>query len=516
MGQQIFPSQAWGTRYLTYHMINNTQTDVKAPFMNFYRVCVLDPTTVVKRNGVVMTGLVKNFYYEFNSKTGDYIEADKPIMVAQYTPNANECATMNIISYGDPEMIYLSPIEQGQKSVLFYTTRKSYIDYVYLSIYIPTAGLSSLKLNGAAIPPENIIPHPNLPGYSVAVGRIIGPAAQNTVSSDSSFNATVYGIGLFESYGYNAGTLLNNLDAYASIKNRYSTQAAGDSSTCLGTEFNPTIRVAYKLSSIKWRLSTVPELNITRDTTINAPVPVAVTKIFGRNYYTYTYGQYLKFSTTGQFKIPVTYFADDIDKCDQKRDTVIIVNVKNGPRADYALPAVSCIGNTISLNGTNIVPGFNITGYKWEFPDGSQLNTKDVTRVFQTGGDKLIRFTVVADNGCSADTLKKLFVSDPSALTFAISGKACIDSILSFTSSIPSGQGVSATWYWDFGNGQTASSKSTHIGTHGYKVARSNIPVKHWVVVDQGCNSDTTTKNVPVVNAPPVADMTIAADSFCI
>jgi gliding motility-associated-like protein len=47
-------------------------------------------------------------------------------------------------------------------------------------------------------------------------------------------------------------------------------------------------------------------------------------------------------------------------------------------------------------------------------------------------------------------------------------------------------------------------------------MARSNIPVKHWVVLDQGCNSDTTTKNVPVVNAPPVADMTIAADSFCI
>lgn len=516
MGQQIFPSQAWGTRYLTYHMISNTQTDVKAPFMNFYRVCVLDSTTVVKRNGVVITGLVKNFYYEFNSKTGDYIEADKPIMVAQFTPNANECATMNTVSYGDPEMIYLSPIEQGQKSVLFYTTRKSFIDYVYLSIYIPTAGLASLKLNGAAIPPENIIPHPNLPGYAVAVGRIVGPAAQHTVSSDSSFNATVYGIGLFESYGYNAGTLLNNLDAYASIKNRYSNQAVADSSTCVGTEFNPSIRVAYKLSSIKWRLSAVQELNITKDSTVNAPVPVAVTKIFGRNYYTYSYGQYLKFSTTGQFKIPVTYFADDIDKCDQKRDTVIIVNVKNGPRADFALPAVSCIGKTISLTGSNTMAGFNIVGYKWEFPDNSQLTTKDVSRVFQTGGDKLIRFTVVADNGCSADTLKKLFVSDPSSLTFSISGKACVDSSLSFTSSIPSGQGVSATWYWDFGDGQTSSSKSTYIGAHRYKVARSNIPVKHWVVIDQGCNSDTTTKNVPIINPPPVADMTIAADSFCI
>jgi len=132
------------------------------------------------------------------------------------------------------------------------------------------------------------------------------------------------------------------------------------------------------------------------------------------------------------------------------------------------------------------------------------------------GGDKLIKLIVIADNGCSADTLKKLFVSDPSSLTFSISGKACIDSSLSFTSSIPNGQGVSATWYWDFGDGQKASSKTTHVGSYGYKVARSNIPVKHWVVIDQGCNSDTITLNVPVVYPAPVADMTIAADSFCI
>jgi len=82
----------------------------------------------------------------------------------------------------------------------------------------------------------------------------------------------------------------------------------------------------------------------------------------------------------------VSYFADDIDKCDQKRDTVILVNVKNGPKADYALPAVSCIGNTISLSGTNTMAGFNIVGYKWEFPDSSKADTKDVSRIFQKRG----------------------------------------------------------------------------------------------------------------------------------
>ena len=57
MMQQAFPVQAWGTRYLTYHMLNNTNTDINDPFKNFYRIAVDDPATVVRRNGVPMTGL---------------------------------------------------------------------------------------------------------------------------------------------------------------------------------------------------------------------------------------------------------------------------------------------------------------------------------------------------------------------------------------------------------------------------------------------------------------------------
>jgi hypothetical protein len=114
--QQVFPSQAWGTRYLTYHTINNTSTNILETNRNYYRVCVQDPTTIVKRNGVPLTGLIKNFFYEFMDSTGgDYIESDKPILVSQYTPNKNQCwnfptTTPSPPSYGDPEMFYLGPL----------------------------------------------------------------------------------------------------------------------------------------------------------------------------------------------------------------------------------------------------------------------------------------------------------------------------------------------------------------------------------------------------------------------
>ncbi len=199
--QQVFPEQAWGTRYLTYHTINNTNTDILETNRNYYRVCVLDPATVVKKNGVVMTGLINNFFYEYMDSTGgDYLESNKPILVAQYTPNKNQCwnyptTSPSPPSYGDPEMFYLSPIEQGQKSVIFYTSRKQGIDYVYANIHLPTSATASLLVDGNPLPATQIIPHPNLPGYSVALARFIGPAAQHKISCDSAFTSTVYGLG---------------------------------------------------------------------------------------------------------------------------------------------------------------------------------------------------------------------------------------------------------------------------------------------------------------------------------
>jgi hypothetical protein len=74
---------------------------------------VRDPSTVVKRNNVQLTGLINNHYYQYQSTTADFIESDRPIMVAQFLTGA--CAGV-----GDPEMIYISPIEQAINNVGFY------------------------------------------------------------------------------------------------------------------------------------------------------------------------------------------------------------------------------------------------------------------------------------------------------------------------------------------------------------------------------------------------------------
>src|SRR5688572_9709873 len=107
---QAFPKTAWGKYFLT-------APTSQMPF-NYFRIAVSDPTTVVKRNGVVLTGLINNFYYQVPATNQpNVIDADKPIMVAQYITSANQCGNTAIGSNGDPEVIYLSPVEQNISKV---------------------------------------------------------------------------------------------------------------------------------------------------------------------------------------------------------------------------------------------------------------------------------------------------------------------------------------------------------------------------------------------------------------
>src|SRR5690606_35247418 len=96
-------------------------------------------------------------YYQFSTTLGDgpngaiAIEADKPVMVAQYmvSSGANGCTGVTAPGNGDPEMIYISPIEQGINRVVSYSTDEYNITSNYVNIVIPTAGLNSLTIDGA-------------------------------------------------------------------------------------------------------------------------------------------------------------------------------------------------------------------------------------------------------------------------------------------------------------------------------------------------------------------------------
>jgi gliding motility-associated-like protein len=502
--QQVFPAQAWGTRYLTYHTINNTNTDILQTNRNYYRICVGDPTTIVKKNGVVMTGLVKNFFYEYMDSTGgDYIEADKPILVAQYTPNKNQCWNFPVTtpappSYGDPEMFYLSPIEQGQKSVLFYASRKSSIDYVYTNIILPTIAVASLKVDGNSLPANQIIPHPNFPLYSVALARFTGAAAQHTIESDSAFNATVYGLGNYESYGYNVGTLINNLNFYGGVRNTFSTTGNIDSFTCRNTPARIFAKIAFPALAIHWHLSQVPGIFPNTDSIITNPVPIYTELINGRTYYVYTLQQDFTFQL-GAVSIPISYESTVIPNCFQTENAYLKLGVVNGPKADFNITNLNCLKDTVFLTGNSTTNNFNIVNYLWNFDDNTTQSTLNAKKRFLTSGNQNIRYRIIADNGCVGDTTKTISLFPESVSKLGASSPSCDSILISDTSSITSG--TIKTWRYLFGDGNSLARNTNTPFYHVYNLP-GTYTIKLVTVSDKDCISDTAYKTVTVFGRP--------------
>ncbi len=257
--QQIFPSQAWGKHYLTAP--SSTDNSPGTFMTNIFRVMVKDPTTVVKRNGVTMTGIINNRFYQFESNTADNITSDKPVLVALYMSSSFSCP--NTEGNGDPEMFYLSPVEQAVNYTGFYRNDLYQIDENYVTMIIPTNGINSLTIDG--VPFANIpaaqkfsYPHPNAPGYSVVIRRWNSTPGQSIVKSDSAFTGIVYGLGSVESYGYNMGTLVKNLQAVGSITNSLNASGTPTDFTCANSPFRFTARIPLKPTSLKWNFSRTP------------------------------------------------------------------------------------------------------------------------------------------------------------------------------------------------------------------------------------------------------------------
>ncbi len=501
--QQIFPANAWGTKYVTFHSVNNTSGTITTPFLNIYRVAVRNPSTVVKRNGVVMTGLVNNFYYEFQSSSGDFIEADQPVLVAQYTGSSNECTGSNPNPLGDPEMFYLSPIEQGVKSAIFYNTRNQVITLNFVNIITPVTAIPSLQIDGNPVLASEFIVHPTNPAYAVVVKRLLGAAAQHSITCDSTFIATNYGVGTLESYGYNVGTLVNNLNAYSEIKNTFNTSGNIDTFTCPKTPVRLFVKLAYPATQIHWKLSQVTGITPNVDSIINSPVPLSTQSINGRTYYTYTLQQDFVFANAGTYLIPVTYTAPDIDACNQTETTTIKVVVKPGPISDFAFTAPSCLSDSVYFTGTPSANGFNLINYNWLFDDNTTSSTINTVKLFSGSTTQSVRFRVYADNGCAGDTTKIVTLFEKPTAVFGISGNICEKDSIRITDNSTIGAGSITSWQWDFGDGNTTTLSNNSPFYHQY-ITPGNYTISLITFSNNGCKSDTSF--VPVtVNERPTA-----------
>jgi gliding motility-associated-like protein len=519
MIQQMFPNSAWGTKYLTFATANSASNTLY--YSNKWRVMVKDPATVVKRNGLTLnpaTLVVPGNYYEIGitagtgASTASYFEADQPIMVAQYMISSDGTGCPGLAAPGgdgDPEMIYISPIEQGIKRAVFYTTDQSAINSNYINVIIPTGGLTSLTIDGSNTFTD-VFAHPNLAGYTCIRQNLGGTAGQHIIQSDSAFTTITYGLGSVESYGYNAGTLVKNLSATPFFNNVFN---SGTSSTytCKGTPFNLKVQISVKPTQLIWNLSQVPNISPNANVIQNNPVPADSVIVNAKKFYIYTLPQDYTFSAVGNYVIPITVFHPSIEGCGGSIEITLPVSVIAAPVSDFTVSVPNCVNEQVQFNGTTTTSnGVPVNQWTWNFGDNTTGNGQNPVHTYTTAGTFNVALRGIADDGCIGDTTKAIVINaKPTPAIVQDTVYVCNNASATFNVQNPVA-GATYTWY-------SAASGGTSLGS-GNSLTINNVTGFVNVYLEaivNGCMSVTRDRATAAI-LPAIASPVVVVDSVSV
>lgn len=489
---QAFPKNAWGKYYLT---VPTSQMPA-----NFFRIAVLDPTTVVKVNGTVLTGLVNNFYYQIGQTSiPNVIEADKPIMVAQYISSANQCGNTALSADGDPEVIYLSPVEQNIDKVIINSTSNYAITRHYINVVIPNGGtsLSSFKIDGAA-PSASFVVHPQNSAYSYLVQSL--SAGQHTIESDSSFNAIAYGYGNAESYGYNAGANVKDLYQFMSVKNQFAT--VDYPATCTNSPFYLSITFPYQPLQIKWQFN-----GLFTDTTIVNPTYDSTWIVNGRTLYRYRLPYTYTLNKTGTYTIKVLALNPTSEGCSGEQEIIYDLQVFNRPVADFSISGSGCLPDSIHFSDNANTGGRSAIKWLWDFDDGKSASIKNPAHLFAAAKTYNIKYSIVTDIGCLSDTAtKQVEINALPVPNFSVSVPNCVTKDITFTDASTSSSGSITKWNWNLADGTNLATTNATPFKHNYSSTGTfNVVLK--AETSKGC-IDSVSKKV-TVSPLPVTGFTI-------
>ncbi len=478
--QQVFPQNAWGKQYLT--------VPTEKLKYNYFRVAVSNPSTVVKINGVTATGLINNFYYEFLTNEPQSITSDQPVMVAQYITSTNAangmatCGNTNGNS-GDPEMIYLSPIEQTIDKITLNSTNYSSINYHYINVIIKTIATSKFTLDGVNRGPS-FIPHPKDTLFSYAIFNVV--SGRHTLRADSGFNAIAYGYGNFESYGYNAGTNIKDLNQFISLQNQYT--KIDYPATCLNTSFALSVTLPYQPSSMTWDFGNNPNVTPNVDVVKTNPVADSIFIKDGRTLYVYKIPGLYKYTAVGTYPVKIQIVTANAGGCSGLQELTFDVEVFGSPISSFNVSHVGCPSDPIKLINLSSSPGRVISNYIWDFGDGTFDTSRNPIKVFSPGSYN-IKQIAINDIGCSAEETKGINISSQPIANFGLSSSsACINTSIQISDSSSILFGSIVKWYWKFGNNDSIT-RTSNVPFNKNFSNPGNIDIQLQVENSSGCKS---------------------------
>lgn len=490
--EQCFPSSAWGKKYITVPTRDMPN--------NYFRVMVNNASTVVKLNGAPLSGLIAGRYYQFFTNTTNIIEADQPVMVAQFISTANNCGNTVLGGNGDPEIIYLSPVEQTINKITLNSTPHAVIDpkYHYINVVMKTAGVSSFKLDNVNIA-SSFLPLPGDASYSYVQWKTT--AGIHNLESDSGFNAIAYGFGSAESYGYNAGTNVIDLYQFVTLQNQYAT--VNFPATCKNAPFHYSITLPYQATSLNWDFNSNPNLSPNTTVVNSSPVPDSTFVRDGKTLYTYTLPLTYTFAAIGTYPVKVTANNPTPDGCSGTQEISYDVMVYDPPSVDFSIANSGCLPDTVKF--ADITSSINArpnVKWKWDFGDNTVDSVKSPLKKYTTFGTYNIKMQAITDVGCIADTTKTISINPQPVAKFGVTGLQCANSVITYSDSSTVAQGSIAKWVWNFGNGIIITSTTNALQTQTYAAGTYTVTLQ--VESAAGCKSIVFSRQVVIHDNPVV------------
>jgi len=198
------------------------------------------------------------------------------------------------------------------------------------------------------------------------------------------------------------------------------------------------------------------------------------------------------FSTIGNIQdFMVKLVVTDSNGCS---DSVThIFHVNKVPVIQVNAPNDTCFdwinGNTINFSYNVLVPGDNpIMGNIWDFDDGNFSNQANPSHKFNAPGTYAVSLCVFDSYLCEACDTFYLTLFDGPEANFDATTPVCAGAGVHFTDKSKKGDAPIVSWFWNFGDGNTANIKNP---THAY-----GLGGVYWVtliVTDaNGCTDEIT------------------------
>lgn len=488
--QQVYPTATWGKNYYA--------VPLRARNYDIYRIILSDPATNVVLNGqpIAQNQFTSGLYYEFNGTTPNIISADKPIQVVQYAVtqgNTINCS-YDASDVGDPDMIFLTPIEQTITSATLYSTPKENITKQFINVIIKTSAASSFTIDGVV--QSGFVPFGQDPTYSE--GQFAVSSGTHNIKASDGFNAIAYGFGFAESYAYAAGTNLKNLDEYLQITDPATNTIV--TSGCTAESFTANVTLPFQTTKLTWDLKNGSALY-----TDNSPKLAKTIQKGAQTLYQYNYPNPVSYPAAGNYDILVTAFNPVADVCGSTDNIDLNFSIVDPPVAKFSSRDTLCTTDTIQFHDQTNGVANPVIAWHYDFGNGDTSNVQNPIYSYVKAGDYKVSLTARGSTGCASNVYQKnVHVYAMPVANFTYSSPDCATRSVTFTDHSASAERPIAQWVYDFGDGSalqtvTTNAPVTHIFTRAGKFG-----VKLYNITDKGCAGNTFIDSVTIHPLPVI------------